>query len=180
MGATYRFLSTVEEAPVVLDWFRTLPEHPVEHARDAGSLFYFRDFGPLDSDAKKSPLVNVFMPVQKRGVLTTIGKVHFLATPISAFSGLRKVNTRFREWLGANPCVYSHRPDFTHDWDYFLEGSAKNHDADIFALSAGMVALQNGSCFVADQDNEAVLGRVCRALELRGVEGIKRPGEVCR
>jgi hypothetical protein len=172
MGTTYRYLATVEEASAVLDWFRTLPEQPVESAHDVGSLFYFRDFGPLDSDAKKSPLVNVFMPVRKRGVLTTIGEVHFLATPLSAFPGLNKVNKRFREWLRENPCVYSHRPDSVHEWDYFLEGSAKNWDSDIFALPAGMVALQRGSYSVAANDNDARLDLVCRALQLRGVEGV--------
>jgi hypothetical protein len=46
MVTTYRFLATVEEASAVLDWFHSLPEQPVERTRDAGSLFYFRDFGP--------------------------------------------------------------------------------------------------------------------------------------
>src|SRR5262249_33200405 len=100
MGKTYRFLATVEEASAVLDWFRALPEEPVESVREDGSLFYFRDFGPLDSDAKKSPLVNVFLPARTRGVLTTIGEVHFLATPLSTFAGLSNINKRFREWLG--------------------------------------------------------------------------------
>src|SRR5215471_6924052 len=171
MGTTYRYLATVEEARAVLDWFRALAEPSVESVHDAGSLFYFRDFGPFDSDAKKSPVVNVFVPVRKRGVLTTIGEVHFLATPLSAFPGLNKVNKRFREWLAENPCIYSHRPDFLHEWDYFPEGSAKNWDPDIHALPAGMAGLQRGSYFVAAYDNDFVLDRVCRALQLRGVEG---------
>jgi hypothetical protein len=174
MGTTYRFLATAEEASTILDWFRALPEKPVESVRDDSSVFYFREFGSLDSDTKKSPLVNVFLPVRKRGVLTTIGEVHFLATPLSAFPGLNKINKRFREWLGENPCIYSHRPDFVHEWDYFLEGSSRNWDFDIFALPAGMAALQRGSYFVASDDNENVLDLVCRSLELRGVEGVQR------
>jgi hypothetical protein len=174
MGTTYRFLATVDEASTVLDWFRSLPEQPVESTHDAGSLFYFRGFGPLDSDAKKSPLVKVFRPVRKRGVLTTIGEVHFLTTPLSAFPGLNKVNKRFRQWLTAHPCVYSNRPEFVHEWDYFLEGSAKNWDGDIFALPGAVAALQRGSYFVAGDDNDVQLDRVCRALELRGVDGVQR------
>lgn len=171
MGTTYRILATVEEGSAILDWFRALPERPVESVRDDGSLFYFRDFGPLDSDAKKSPVVSVLLPLRTRGVLTTIGEVHFLATPLSAFSGLAKINRRFREWLAMNPCVYSRRPDFIHEWDYYLEGSAKNWDPDIRALPAGMAALQRGAYFVDHGDNNFVLDRVCRALQLRGVEG---------
>ena len=96
MGTTHRFLATVEEASAVLDWFRSLPENPVETTRSGGSLFCFRDFGPLESEARKSPVANVFLPVRKRGVLTTIGEVHFLATPLSAFPGLNKTKKRFR------------------------------------------------------------------------------------
>jgi hypothetical protein len=170
MGVTYRFLATVDEASTVLDWFRSLSEQPVESPRESGALFYFRDFGPIEKDTKESPLVSVFLPVRKRVVLTTIGEVHFLATPLSAFQGLNKVNKRFREWLRQNPCVYSHRPDFVHEWDYFLEGSIRNWDSDLFALPAGMAALQSGAYFVAADDNEARLNLVCRALQLRGVE----------
>jgi hypothetical protein len=179
MGTTYRYLATVAEASAVLDWFRSLPEQSVESTRDAASVFYFRDFGPLDPDAKKSPVVNVFLPVVKRRVLTTIGEVHFLPTPLSAFPGLNRVNKRFREWLGRNPCVYSHRPDFVHDWDYFLEGSATNWATDLFALPAGYAALQRGSYFISGDDNDLVLDRICRALELRGVEGVERLTSRC-
>lgn len=174
MGTTYRFLATVEEASVILDWFRVLPERPVETVRGNGSLFYFHDFGSLESDAKKSPVVNVILPVRKHGILTTIGEVHFLSTPLSAFPGLNKINKRFRVWLAENPCVYSQRADFIHEWDYFLEGSAKNWDPEIFALPNGMAVLRRGSYFVAGSDNESMLDRVCRALELRGVKGVLR------
>jgi hypothetical protein len=174
MGTTHRFLATVEEASAVLDWFRSLPEQPVESAHDAGALFYFRDFGAFDLDTKKSPVVDVLMPACKRGVLTTIGEVHFLATPLSGVPALKKISIRFRDWLRQNPCVYSHRPDFVHDWDYFLEGSAKNWHSDIFALPEGMRALRRGCYFVAACDNEAGLDLVCRALQLRGVEGVQR------
>jgi hypothetical protein len=173
MATTYRFLATVEEAGVVLNWFRSLPEQPLESPRDVGSLFYFRECGPLDSDAKKSPVVNVFMPIRKRGVLTTIGEVHFLVTPESTFPGLKRIDKQFHGWLRENPCVYSHRPGFIHEWDYFLEGSVKNWDSDVFALPAGLAALQHGSYFVAVDDNEDRLDRVCRALQLRGVEGVE-------
>lgn len=174
MGTTHRFLATVEEASAVLDWFRSLPELPVETSRDGGSTFYFRDFRPLETDANKSPIVNVFLPLRKHGVLTTIGEVHFLATPLSAIPELNKINKRFRAWLANNACVYSHRPDFVHEWDYFLEGSAKNLDSEIFALPGGMAALKQGCYFVAQGDNDVVLDRIGRVLELRGVEGVQR------
>ena len=172
MGTTYRFLATVDEASVVLDWFRELPDQPVESVCNDGVLYYFRQFGALGSDPKKSPVVSVFLPVVKRGVLTTIGEVHFLATPLSTFPKLHRISKKFRDWLSANPCVYSRKPDFVHEWDYYLEGSARNWDPEIFALPAGLQALQKGAYFVAGDDNDLVLDRVCQSLELRGVEGL--------
>jgi hypothetical protein len=172
MSTTYRFISTVDEAFQVLDWFRSLEEKPVESARTDGSLFYFRDFGPLDSDVTKSPLVNVFLPSLKCGVITTIGEVHFLTKSLTTFPALRIINNRFGKWLGKYPCVYSQRKDFAHQWDYYLEGSARNWDQDIFALPGGMNALQSGAYFVSQ--NDLVLDQVCRTLELRGVEGVIR------
>jgi hypothetical protein len=172
MGTTYRYLATVEEACAVVDWFRALPQQPVESSREQGSMFHFRQFGPLNSDAKKSPVVSILLPMRRRRVLTTIGEVHFLSTPLSAFPSLNKVNKQFRQWL-MHPCVYSHRLDFVHQWDYFLEGSARNWDPEIFALPAGMAALESGAYFVAADDNNETVDRICRALELRGVDGIE-------
>lgn len=173
MGATYRFLATVDEASAIPDWFRSLPERATEHRRVDGSLFYFPDFGPIDSDVKKSPIVNVFLPKQKRGVLITIGEVHFVTSPLSMFPGMSRINGSFRNWLAKYTCVFSRRPGFASEWDYYLEGSIRNWDSDVFALPSGMSALQRGAYFVADDDNDSVLDRVCRALELRGIEGIQ-------
>jgi hypothetical protein len=172
MSSTYRFISTVEESLLVLDWFRSLVEKPVESVVTDGSLFYFRDFGPLDSDAKKSPLVAVFQPSRKCGVITTIGEVHFLTKSLASFPALKNINNRFRKWLGDYPCIYSHRADFNHQWDYYLEGTARNWHPDIFALPAGMNALQSGAYFISR--NDPVLDQVCRTLELRGIHGVVR------
>ena len=173
MGTTYRILATVDEGPAVLDWFRTLPERPVESPREAGAVFHFREFGPVRPEPGMSPVVNVFLPVRRRGVLTTVGEVHFLATPLSAFSGLGRVSRQFRDWLGQHPCVFSRRTGFAGEYDYFLEGSIRNLDPDIFALPAGLAALRSGTYFVAEGDTGPTLDRVCRQLQLRGVEGVE-------
>ncbi len=61
MGTTYRYLSSIEEGSTVSDWFRALPERPVENSLDGGTTFYFGDFGPLGLDARTSPVVSVFL-----------------------------------------------------------------------------------------------------------------------
>jgi hypothetical protein len=107
MGSTYRFLATPDEVSAVLEWFRALPERPTESCREAGRIFFFAGFGPLHTDVRKSPVASVFLPVRRNNVLTTIGEVHFLATPQSQFAGLKKINKQFRSWIEANPCVFS-------------------------------------------------------------------------
>lgn len=174
MGATYRLLAAVEEAEIVLEWFRALPENPVEHASANGSTFYFQSFGPL-ADAKNSPVVSVINPVRKCGVLTTIGEVHFLPTPITKFAGMKLLNRKFRRWFEGLPRIFSHAAGFVGEWNYFLEGSARNWDSEIRALPRGLSMLEAGSYFVSHDDNDWVLDRVCRSLDLRGVQGIEPP-----
>lgn len=114
-------------------------------------------------------MVNVVLPSQRCGLLTTVGEVHFLATPLSAFPQLNRVSKQFRGWLRQHPCIHSHRQGFTGEWNYFLEGSVRNLDSEIFALPSGLAALQRGDYFVSADDSERTLDLVCRRLRLRDV-----------
>jgi hypothetical protein len=68
--------------------------------------------------------------------------------------------------------VYSPRPSGPRNWLYYLEGSVRNFDGDIFALPDAMQALARGQYFVAEEDKGDRLDKLCKALRLRGVEGI--------
>ena len=107
MGATHRFLAVEDEASLVPGWFRSRSPTPMEHTVGGNFVFYFREFGPPSNDRKKSPLVSVFMPVRKHGVLLTCGEVHFLATPMSLFPRLRAMSREFRKWLSQFTRVFS-------------------------------------------------------------------------
>ena len=85
--------------------------------RDVSVVFYVRDSGVLSQDLGKSLGVTVSRPVVKRGVLTVVGEVHFLAMPLSSFPKLYRISRRFRDWPSANPRVSSHKPDLVHEWD---------------------------------------------------------------
>ena len=106
MGTTYRFLADIEEANIVINWFRDLPEPPAEQSHEDGILLYFDKLGPLLNDYKLSPLVNVFMPKKLRGVLTSAGEVHFVASPMKRFPQLSEVNRKFRKWLNQYHLVF--------------------------------------------------------------------------
>jgi hypothetical protein len=178
MGTSHWFLATDGEHEKVLAWFRGLAKPPEElPAEGVGVLLCFHAFGDLvyDSgtgqlDARKSPLVSVFLPIKKRGVLWTAGEVHFLPTPMSKVCPpLASINRSFRKWLTHFERVFALDPTWQGKWDYYLEGSIRNHAPEVFALPNAMNALRQGHYFVAERDNDSLLDKICQSLRLRGV-----------
>ena len=176
MGTTYRFIADPSESSEVMAWFRSLPEPPIESAKERGFLLYFKAFGPLAHgldgtiDVKKSPLVTVVLPQVKRGVLWTVGEVHFLATPLRrSFPALHRLSSAFSKWLSERDCVFSNDRS-ENPYRYYLEGSIGNYDAPVFAFESGLRALQSGRYFVGDDDTDFRLDKLCQALRLRGIE----------
>lgn len=175
MGTTLRFLERPSAASSVLDWFRTLPEPPEITPRSDGALLYFRQFGPLHRrtdgtfDARKSPLVNLFLPQLHRRALHSVGEVHFLPTPATSIPEIMKVARDFRKWLSGFDLVYdSCRVPMT-EFGYYLEGSIQNFDSPIYAVPSGWEELKSGRYFIAHDESEQVIERILRSLRLRGV-----------
>ena len=177
MAATFRFLATESERDAVLDWFRGLPNAPRLVATRYGAVLHFTDVGPLVGlpgpvEATKSPIVTVFVPRRCRGVLLTAGEVHFHATPLrNQFPALYQISRKFARWLQQFDRVFS-RGSSAREWDYYLEGSLRNFDSDIFALPEAMTCLRRGQYFISDGDTDSRIDDICRALHLRGVQGI--------
>jgi hypothetical protein len=156
-------------------WFRSLSGQATEAQTEYGYALHFRDFGPIayQSDgsinADLSPVVTIVLPQTRRGTLWTIGEIHFRATPLrKQFPLLHKLNSDLSKWLSALECVYSHKRR-ENLYSYYLEGSAQNGDADIFAFRSGLEGLSRGQYFVSYLDNAARLDAICKALRLRGV-----------
>lgn len=175
MGSTFRFLAIDDEHKALLAWFDALPSPPERFPSPRGMSLYFRSFGSLATtadgiDAGASPVVNVFWPRRQRGALWTAGEVHFLSTPLRArFPQLAAVSRKFGSWLAEHELVFSRRRMPACDRRYFLEGSLQNYDSEIFAFPKAAAALHAGQYFVADDDTDAMLDRVCQKLRLRGV-----------
>ena len=176
MGTTYRFIEEPKEPSEVLQWFRALSQPPFEHVTPHGLVLYFREMGPLayddkgEVDSSKCPVVNLFLPKAKRGILWTVGEVHFLASPLrQLFPDLHKTSEKFSKWLSGRDCIFT-STNATNPYDYYLEGSVRNFDCPIYALESGLAAVRRARYFVAERDNDSVLDKVCRALSLRGVE----------
>ena len=91
-----------------------------------------------------------------------------MTTPLRSRIPEPRIRTRrqFVKWLGQFDPVYEGRPG---DWDYYLEGSIRNEDSTVYAMPGWMAALERGTYFVADDDNDLVIDTVCRSLALRGV-----------
>jgi hypothetical protein len=177
MGVTHRFIEAPNGHSAVVEWFRSLPSAPDEMKTEWGYVFFFSQFGDLiydDNgyiDSTKSPVVNVFLPRIRRGILWTVGEVHFRATPLKQrFAELNKVNGAFKKWLSSNELIFSNSPSAENKWNYHLEGSTRNYDPPIFALVSGADAIRNGQYFVADDDTEVRLDKICASLRLRGLQ----------
>lgn len=179
MGTTYRFIEEPAKPSKVLTWFRALPQPPTEVSTEHGVVLYFRELGSLvyDTDGKvdsrKSPVANIFLPRVRRGVLWTVGEVHFLTTPLrQLFPRLHTVSSGFSRWLTTHRCIFT-STNTGNAYDYYLEGSARNFDVPIFAFDSGLDALRAGRYFVSAHDNDFVLDKLCRALGHRGIECAK-------
>jgi len=179
-GKTYFILATEAEAETVLRWFAELPSAPEVVQHRQGWMLHFRTFGPLvpmpdnpqEPDLSRSPVVSVFAPRRRRGVLLTVMEVHFLTT-LSHFPAMSAVNRKFHKWLRQLERVFSARPsDALSDWNYYLEGSIRNFAEEVFALPLAMEALRRGQYFVTDDEPDVITDKLCKSLRLRGVEGI--------
>jgi hypothetical protein len=177
VGTTHRYLEDPRSDSLVLGWLRRaaldLLEVPVP---PHGVSLYYREFGPLVlADGRtlashRSPMVSVFLPRVRRGILWTVGEVHFLATPLrKLYPGLHKLNRRFGAWLRRFECVFDNGHCPRPEWAYLLEGSAQSYGPPILALPTGLEALNSGRYFVARDDSEFRLDAVCKQLRLRGV-----------
>jgi hypothetical protein len=181
VGTTEYFVDAPSEHSQVLEWFRALDPPPTETRREGGVLFYFDVLGPIEADEQgrfsvhSSPMVNVFLPKTRRGVLWTAGEVHFL-TKRSAPAGkaMQSIHRRFQRWLTTFTQVYGSGTAPDLEMSYYLEGSVRNFASRVVALPDGLSALHDGKFIVLDQDNEAVLDKLCRTLRLRGIECEKR------
>lgn len=175
MGTTLRFLEEPGVTSSVLDWFMTLPNPPEVISRTDGSMLHFREFGPLHRrtdgtfDAKKSPLVTLYLPQLHRGALHSVGEVHFLPTPATAIPEIMKVARDFRKWLSGFDLVYDGRRVPTTEFGYYLEGSIQNFDSPIYALPSGWEQLKMGRYFIAHDETAQRVDQICRTLRLRGV-----------
>jgi len=177
MGTTYRFICDPAAPNPVVEWFRALEDPPEEIAVEGGLWLYFRSIGTLAKaadgsvDEKHSPLVSLFLPAVRRGVLWTVGEVHFLPTPLRpTYPRLHAISASLAKWLDTFECVFSTRPGSRNEWDYYLEGSVRNWDSRVYALAGGLEALRRGQYFVAAQDNDPILDGLCSRLRLRGIQ----------
>jgi hypothetical protein len=175
MATAYRFISDPAQPSEVLTWFRNLPVPPSETITPRSIVLHFRELGPLTEapdgsiDGKASPVVTFFSPRVRRGILWTVGEVHFLPTPLrKRYPVLHEISASFSKWLSTFPCVFSNKTN-DNEYNYYLEGSVKNFDPPVYAFESGLKALKAQRYFVSDEDTDARLNDLCKALRLRGV-----------
>jgi hypothetical protein len=159
-----------------MSWFEALPDPPVFSVADTFVGAYFQSAGALVDDqdgridATSSPIVTLFPPMRRRGVLLTVGEVNFCPKQLrDRFPALHQVSQRFSRWLSQYPVVFPRSRVAPPEVLYHLEGSVQNYAIPIHALPAGESALRQGQYFVDHSDNDLVVDKLCQRLRLRGI-----------
>jgi hypothetical protein len=178
MGSTYRFIANPSLPQPVVDWLRTLPLPPEEVPTERGIVLYFRACGSLSYaadgtiSAEESPVATLFLPRVERGVLWTVGELHFRTTRLrERFPDLAKIQVSFSKWIKSHTCVCTDKSK-ENEFDYFLEGSVRNYPP-VYAFPSGLDALRAGRYFVGESDNAQVLANLCSVLRLRGLNCVE-------
>jgi hypothetical protein len=83
---------------------------------------------------------------------------------------LHRICQSFAEWFRNSELVFGQKSGAPSAWNYYLEGSIRNFDAELFALPQAMEALRQGQYFVHYRDNQLRLETLSRALRLRGYD----------
>lgn len=173
-NAYSRFIEAPGDACSVLEWFRQQDLRPEESSFDWGVALYFRSLGPLrltpdgSIDAQTSPVISINVPLVRRQILWTVGEVHFLTMPLSQFSELQRLRRSFIAWFDEFPLICDNHPSGPHEFDYYLEGSAKNY-GPIRAFPSGLSALRSERYFVSCRETDGALSTLSKTLRLRGV-----------
>jgi hypothetical protein len=114
MSISLRFVAAPSEPSEVMAWFRSVSPVPTEVPTDYGYVLHFQSLGPLaylpdgSIDPASSPIVTIVLPQVRRGVLWTIGEVHFRPTPLrKQFPILYKVKSAFSAWLSSLERVFA-------------------------------------------------------------------------
>jgi hypothetical protein len=158
MSSYSRFIEDPTIFSSVLEWFRGHEPAPEETPADYGAVLFYRSLGALkyktdgSIDADQSPLVTVILPRIRRGILWTVGEVHFRPTPLrEQFPALFAVRRSFLKWLAGHPLVFQSHPTGAHQFDYYLEGSSQNWGS-IHAMPTGLNALRSERYFVVPRE----------------------------
>jgi hypothetical protein len=169
-----RFIEAPDTPCSALNWFRDQDLPFNEHVFDWGAALDFSGLGELrlnpdgSIDADRSPLVAVYLPKVRRGILWTVGEVRFCPVPLRQFPELQRFRRSFLRWFEQCPLIYDHHPSTAHEFDYYLEGSAQNW-GPIRAFPSGLFALQKGQYFISRFETDDSLRTLCKTLALRGV-----------
>jgi|SRR5215470_861212 len=169
-----RFIEAPDTGCSALNWFRDQELPFNEDVFDWGAVLHFSGLGEFQLnpdgsiDADRSPVITVHLPKVRRGILWTVGEVRFCPVPLRQFPALQRLRTSFLRWFEQCPLIYDHHPSSANEFDYYLEGSARNW-GPIRAFPSGLAALQNGQYFISRFETDGSLTTLCKKLALRDV-----------
>jgi hypothetical protein len=121
---------------------------------------------------EESPIAVIRWPRNIAGALWSMGEVTFTPSQLrTRFPGLARVAASFERWLARFEQVHGRAFENTPEIRYYLEGSIRNYDFNVYALPRAAAALQEGQYFVHEGVSDAFVAKLLKQLRLRGAIG---------
>lgn len=134
------------------------------------SRFWFKDFGELGVSLEESPVIQFYPPRKIADHLWTIGRFMFPQSNLQKkYPQLNKIKKTIKEELQRGIQLWNWKHPQEGEFNYYLEGSIKNHDYEIYGMPSSVPYLRKEGYFIEGEETVGMLDTLRKTLALRGV-----------
>jgi hypothetical protein len=134
------------------------------------SRLWFKEYGDLGATLDESPVLLLYPPRQLADRLWTIGRIMFPQTHLQKkYPQLDKIKKTIRRELQKGILLWNWRRPQEGEFNYYLEGSIKNRNYEVFGMPSSLTYLRREGYFIEGEETTGSLDVLRKALALRGV-----------
>ena len=138
--------------------------------KDNHLRFWFKDLGDLGPSLDESPVVLFYPPHKIADRLWTIGRFMFPQVHLQKkYPLLNKIKKTIKEELQRGILLWNWEHPQEGEFNYYLEGSIKNHDYEIYGMPSSLPYLRKEGYFIEGEETNGLLDTLRKTLALRGV-----------
>ena len=139
---------------------------------DQGDHFrlWFKEFGELGASLEESPVIVFYPPRKLANRLWTLGRILFPQSNLQKrYPQLNKIKKAIKEELKRGKLLWSWKRPQDGDFSYYMEGSIKNHDYEVYGMSSAAPYIRGAGYFIEGEETAAMMDTLRKSLALRGV-----------